>query len=102
HAPVLGGDAGRVLAQDQDPPGVGLLEAGDHPQKGGLAAAARSQKRGQRTVRNLDRDAVEGDEVPELLPGSLNDDAHDASFRLNTFIASRVATASSASTREAV
>ena len=102
-APVLGRDAGGVLAQDQDAAGVGLLEARDHSQKRRLAAAARSQKGGQRAVRHLDRDVVEGDEVAELLPGLLDDDAHqDASFRLNEFIASRVAIAISANTSEAV
>ena len=42
---LLGRDEGDVLAVEQDPAGVGLLEAGDHPQGGGLAAAARAEHR---------------------------------------------------------
>jgi hypothetical protein len=32
---------GDVLLAEEDMPGVGLLEAGDHAQRGGLAAAGR-------------------------------------------------------------
>jgi hypothetical protein len=34
-----GHEAGDVLLADEDSPRVRLLETGDHPQRGGLAAA---------------------------------------------------------------
>src|ERR1700752_2510545 len=102
-APVLGRDGCRVLAQDQDPSRIRLLQAGDHPQQGGLSAPARPEERRKRAVRHLKGNVVEGDEVAELLPSFLNDDAHqEVSFRLNAFIANSVDTASNANTREAV
>ncbi len=46
HAGVaaVGGDPGDVLAVHQDLSGVGLLEPGEHPQRGGLAAAGGAEE----------------------------------------------------------
>ena len=71
-AAVLGRHARSRPRPGSRPAGVGLLEARDHSQQRRLAAAARPEQRGQRAVGHLDRDVVEGDEVPELLAGVLN------------------------------
>ncbi len=43
HAPPVHGHRGLVGAAQQDPARGHLLEAGDHPQQGGFATAARPQ-----------------------------------------------------------
>src|SRR6266496_486220 len=42
---TVGGQAGDVFAVEANAPGVGLLEAGDHPQRRRFAAAGRSEQR---------------------------------------------------------
>ena len=42
--PLIGHQVGDVLFADEDPPGVRALEAGDHSQRRGLAAAGRAQQ----------------------------------------------------------
>ena len=102
-AAVLDRDVGGVAVGDHDSTPVGLLEPGDHAQERRLPAAARTEQRRQRAVRHIDRDPVQGDEVAELLPYSVNRDAHQAaSFLLKLFIATSVDTAIRASTRDAV
>jgi hypothetical protein len=56
-----------VGAVDLDRPAVGLLEPGDDAQQRRLPRAARAEQRGQRAVRDLERHAVQRDEVPERL-----------------------------------
>ena len=58
------------------PAGVELLEPGDRPQQGRLAAPARAQQRRQRAVADVDRDVVQGREVSPTLGRVLDDDAH--------------------------
>ena len=53
---LYGGDADRVDATDQDLALVGLLEAGDHAQRGGLAAAGRTEQREELALAHLQVD----------------------------------------------
>ncbi len=64
---LVGTRPGQVGVADQHPPRGRLLEAGDHPQRGGLAAARRSQEREERPPRDVEVDVVDGDEVAEGL-----------------------------------
>ena len=75
-AALLRREPGRVLAQDRDLAGVGLLEPGDHPEQRRLPAAARAEKRGQGPGRDRDRDVVERDEATEPLCRLLHRDRH--------------------------
>jgi hypothetical protein len=101
-AALLGRPSGDVLVGDQHLAGIGALESGDHPQERRLAAAARTEERGQRSLRHVQRDPVEGDKVAELLLDVSDNDGHQVpSFGLNRFMASRVRIASAASTTEA-
>ena len=94
-------DVGRVGAVDLDLAAVGLLEPGDDPQQRRLARAARPEQRGQRAVGDLERDALERDEVAERLGDVANRD-HASSLRgLILVIASSVASAMNASSADA-
>src|SRR5437764_8706351 len=97
HVTLARGRSRRILTGDQDPAGVRVLEAGYHALERGLAAATRSKQRGQRAVRHIERDVVQGDEVAEALGNALDCYCHQApSLGRNAFIASRVPIASSA------
>ena len=53
---------------------VRLLEAADHPQRRRLAAAGRPEQREEGAGRDLERDAVDGDDVVEALDDLLEPD----------------------------
>jgi hypothetical protein len=76
HVALLRRQAGGVLAGDLHHSLVGDLEAGDDPQQGGLAAAARPQQGGQGPGRDVHRDVVEGNELAEALRDVLGFDGH--------------------------
>src|SRR3954447_16728071 len=99
HVALLRRNARRVAPLDQDPAAVRALEPGDDPKQRRLAAAARAEEGGEGAVGHRDRDVVDCLEIPEPLCCVLDDDAHQvASFRLKTFIATKIETASNAST----
>ena len=58
---------GDVVAVDQDLALVRLLEAGDHPQRRRLAAAARAEHREELALGDVEVDVVDGGEVAEAL-----------------------------------
>ena len=74
HRPPVGRHLGHVLAVDEQPPFVGRLEAGQHAQQGGLAAARAAQQREQLAARDLEVDTVDGEDRPEALGQSLDAD----------------------------
>ena len=53
---------GDIGATDHDAPGAGLLQAGDQPQRAGLAAAGRAQQRHQAGARDGEADLVHRDD----------------------------------------
>ena len=63
---VLDGYVGDVPSLDEDAAGGGLDKARDGPQRGGLAAAGRSQKRKEFALLHVDVDVVQGGEVAEF------------------------------------
>ena len=73
--PLVGGQAGHVLAVDQDLAGVGLLEAGDHPQGRRLAAARGAEQGEELAAGELEVEVVDGDEVAEALRDPFQPDA---------------------------
>ncbi len=89
-----------VDAVDHDAPGVGALEAGDDPQQRRLAAAARTEERGERPRRDVHRDVVECDEVVEALGDARSGNRHQCltPFGWTTSIATRTRIAVAAST----
>ena len=56
---ALGWHAGDVLAVEQHPAGIGVLEAPDHAQRGGLAAAARAEQREELAGADRDVDVLQ-------------------------------------------
>jgi hypothetical protein len=52
-------DLGYAFAADEHVAGGGLLEAGDHAQRRGLAAAARAEQRKKRTARDIEVQAFD-------------------------------------------
>src|SRR5262249_12325296 len=68
----------RLFARKHDLPRIGALEAGDDPQQGRLAGAARAEQRRERALRDLQRDVVEGEERAEALRDVTNLDRHQA------------------------
>jgi hypothetical protein len=58
-----GGDADHVAAVEQDLAAGRLLEAGDHPQGGGLAAAGRPQQREELALGDPEVDVLDGPDV---------------------------------------
>ena len=74
--PVAHRNGGHVLAVDLDGAGVGHLQAGDDPQQGGLAAAARSKQGGQGPLGDLEGHVVESDGVSEPLGDVSDADRH--------------------------
>ena len=67
---------GDVDAADLDLALVGAVEPADHPQERRLTAARRAEQRGQRAVRHLHRDVVQGGEVTEPFRDVRCDDCH--------------------------
>ena len=63
-----------VVLADDDPPRVGPLEAGDHPQRRRLAAAGRAEQREELAAADLERHVVDGRDVVERLAHALEDD----------------------------
>ena len=72
--PPVGRHVGHVLSVDEQPSFVGRLEARQHAQQGGLAAARAAQQREQLAARDLEVDAVDGDDRPEALCQSFDAD----------------------------
>ena len=68
---LVGPRPGEVGVTDHHPPGRGLLEAGDHPERGRLAAARRAQQREERPSWDLQVDVVDRGEVAEPLGDAL-------------------------------
>ena len=64
---LVGRQPGHVLALELDEAGRRLLEAADHPQGGGLAAARRAEEAEELPVLDLEVDVVDGDGVAEAL-----------------------------------
>ena len=65
--PVKGGLADDVDAVEEDPALVRLLEAGDHPQRRGLAAPARAEQSEERAAVDLEVQVAHRHEVAEAL-----------------------------------
>src|SRR3546814_695381 len=67
HGPLVGRHAGHVLALQQDGALAGRLEAGQHAQQRGLAAARGAEQREELAPEDVEGDVVDGDEVAETL-----------------------------------
>ena len=67
HVAVERRHAGHVTAVEQDAPLGGLLEAGDHAQRRGLARAGRAEHREELAVRDVEVDAGDRLHVAEAL-----------------------------------
>jgi hypothetical protein len=65
--PVLGLDAGDHLAADAHRAVGGLVEPGDHAQRGGLPAAGRAEEHEELAIGHVEREVVDGDDVAEAL-----------------------------------
>ena len=63
-----------LLVGQRDPAAVGDLQAGDHPQDGALARAARPEDRRDLPVHRLERDVLHGVERTEPLVQILDTD----------------------------
>jgi len=75
HRPVPGRHAGHVLAVDENPPPRGLLEAREHPQQGGLAAARAAEEREDLAAPDLEADVADRLDLAEA-PGHALDPHH--------------------------
>ena len=67
HVPPEGGQAGDIGLAEMDPAGGGVLEAADHAQRGGLAAAGGAEEREKLPAVDLERQVVHRDNLGELL-----------------------------------
>ena len=76
HVALLRRQPGGVGALDGDRAGVGLLEARDDAQQGGLAPAAGAEQGGELTRRDGHVDVLQRDEVAEPLVHPRDFDAH--------------------------
>ena len=65
--PAIGRRAGKVLAVEDDFARRRLLEARQHAQQRGLAAAGGAEQREEFAVVDIEREVVDGDEIAELL-----------------------------------
>ena len=76
---------GDVPALECNRAGGGGLEAGDHREQGGLARAVGADQAGDRSLRDLDRGVVDGDEASEALGDGVDGEkrAHAGAFRRN-------------------
>ena len=81
HVALVGRRARDVAAADQDLALVGLLEAGDHPQRRRLAAAARPEQRQELALVDAQVDRVHRDERAEPLRDRAELDIGFAGFR---------------------
>src|SRR5205823_13434274 len=70
------GHARYVVALEQDPPGVRLLEARDHAQARRLAAAARAEQREELALADRERDVVHRGNLAEAFTDALQRDRH--------------------------
>jgi hypothetical protein len=82
--PLAGQEARHVLAADQDAPGIGLLEACDHAQGGGFAAAGRAEESEELGGAHLEAHFTDGVHLAlhamvEALGHALQPDGHGAS-----------------------
>ena len=68
-APPVGRHPGERTAAERDRTAVEALEAGDHPEQGGLAAAARAEDGDDRAPFDPEVDPVEGGVAAEHDPG---------------------------------
>ena len=77
---LCGETCDEVAPVELDAAGVGLLEAGDHPQRRGLAAARGAEQREELALSDLEVEAVDGDLVAEPLhqPGQGEGAGHQA------------------------
>ena len=76
---AAGGVAARhvlVLEEDRPAARIGLLQAGDDPQQGGLARAGRPQQGHQLAAGDREAHVAQGGEIAEGLADSLDFDAH--------------------------
>src|SRR6185436_9504289 len=89
---AMGRLAGDVDALDADLALAGPLEAGDHPQRGRLAAAAGAQQREELAARQLEAEVVDGQERVEALADSAQLDAGRVVFQLGFSWALAIAT----------
>ena len=67
HVALVRRQPGHVLALELDAAGGRLLEAADHPQGRGLAAAGRAEEAEELAVDDLEVDVVDGEHVAERL-----------------------------------
>ena len=65
--PLVGRRAGDVVAVEQDAAVAGRLEAGEHAQQRGLAAAGGAKQREELVLADIERDAVDGGDPAEIL-----------------------------------
>lgn len=63
-------------AANEDIAFIGLFESGDHPQYGGLSAAARTEEADEFTVLNIEADILDGGDIAEPFGHITNLDAH--------------------------
>jgi hypothetical protein len=78
--PPEGGQAGHVVAVEQDLALARLLEPGDHPQGGGLAASRRPEHREELASRDVEAHLADRSEVAEALRHALKAHAGCARF----------------------
>ncbi len=70
-------DIGHVLAADRQPAFGNSFQAGNHPQKRGLAAAGRADKNTELAIGNIEIDALDDiDGAKAFLDGAQADVAH--------------------------
>ncbi len=79
-----GGHIGHVAALEEDPSLGRLLEPGDHPQRGRLAAARRAEQREELSLADRQADVVDGLDAPEILRDVLENDVAVAVFGSHT------------------
>src|SRR5690606_31619028 len=72
--PPIGRDAAQILPVEQDAALARLLEAGEHAQERGLAAARRAEQREELALVDRQRQIVDGGEVAEPLGDVLEGD----------------------------
>jgi hypothetical protein len=81
HVPVVGRPVRDVDAAEPDAPGVGPLEAGDHPKRRRLARPGRPEHREELAACDLEVDRVDGNNVAVGLADPAQDDVGDGRRR---------------------